>query len=168
MQPTQLELRGLHLPEAISWWPPAIGWWLVTLGVIASLVFLYWCYHRLTRKTAVKMAKITLVGIQQNSDWDNAQKLRELSILLRRVAISMNPRADVASLTGAAWLRFLDAPLLDSPFSSGIGTMLADAPYRQFSVSDAQLSELIKLCEHWLKHCARPVRSPSNQQEKTS
>jgi hypothetical protein len=131
-------------------------------------VFLFWCYRRLTRKTPVKMAKISLFVIQQNSDWDNGQKLRELSILLRRVAISISPRADVASLTGAAWLRFLDGSLLDSPFSSGIGTILTDAPYRQFSVSDAQLSELIKLCERWLKHCTRPVRSPSNQQEKNS
>ena len=26
---TQLDLRDIHLPEAIGWWPPAIGWWLL-------------------------------------------------------------------------------------------------------------------------------------------
>ncbi len=97
MQPTQLELRGLHLPEAISWWPPAIGWWLLAISVIGLVVFIYWLYQHLTRKTAVKMAKIALMGIKNNKDWDNTQKLRELSALLRRVAISISPRADVAS-----------------------------------------------------------------------
>lgn len=168
MQPTQLELRGLHLPEAISWWPPAIGWWLLVISVIGLVVFVYWLYQHLTRKTAVKMAKIALMGIKNNKDWDNTQKLRELSALLRRVAISISPRADVASLTGVAWLHFLDAHLQNTPFKTGIGGLLADAPYRQSSVSDAQLSELIKLCEHWLKHCTRPIRSPSKQQNKPS
>ena len=29
MDPEQIPLRDLHLPEAIGWWPLAPGWWLV-------------------------------------------------------------------------------------------------------------------------------------------
>ena len=28
MDPQQIPLRDLHLPDAISWWPLAPGWWL--------------------------------------------------------------------------------------------------------------------------------------------
>ncbi len=163
MQPTQLELKGLHLPDSISWWPPALGWWLLVVGGIVLIVLFYQLIRYLIRKTPVKTAKILLAGIKQNKQLDNAQKVRELSVLLRRVAISIAPETDVAGLTGAAWLAFLDAPLQTPCFSTGIGACLADAPYRRVVLSDADLAQLITLCENWLKRCAKPVRRPSKQ-----
>ena len=65
MQPTQLPLKDIHLPDAISWWPPAIGWWLVAIFIPLLSFFLYWLYKRLTRKTAIKTAKKTLAMIKQ-------------------------------------------------------------------------------------------------------
>ncbi|MDD2724800.1 MAG: DUF4381 domain-containing protein [Methylovulum sp.] len=169
MQTTQLDLRGIHVPETISWWPPAPGWWLLGVGILALIVFLYWIYQGLTRKTAVKTAKTLLVAIKNNRELDNKQKLGELSMLLRRVSISISPRSDVASLTGSAWLCFLDGPLKASPFSKGIGVHLADAPYRQqMPLSDAEITQLIKLCEDWLKHCTQPVRSQPTKLKKPS
>ena len=44
MDPEQIPLRDLHLPEAIGWWPLAPGWWLlIALGVVllAYLLFLH-------------------------------------------------------------------------------------------------------------------------------
>ncbi|MDD5271406.1 MAG: DUF4381 domain-containing protein [Methylovulum sp.] len=159
MTPTQLQLKGLHLPEAISWWPPALGWWLVALAAAGTLALLYWLYKRLTRKTAVKTAQKLLLAIRQHPDWDNAQKLQELSALLRRVAISIAPNTNVASLTGDTWLHFLDQALANSAFSTGIGACLADAPYRPIALSDAEMAQLFSLCEAWLKQCARPARN---------
>lgn len=167
MQPTPLELKGLHLPEAISWWPPALGWWLLAAGTVGLLVLAYYGYRRLTRKTALKSAQCLLAAIKQNPNLDNTQKLRELSALLRRVAISVAPEMDVAGLTGRAWLLFLDKPLQGSPFSLGVGACLADAPYRQAPLSDTEIAQLIKLCEDWLKQCVKPVRPPSLHAKKS-
>ena len=150
MQPTQLPLKDLHLPEAIGWFPPALGWWLVIVLIPLLGALLYWFYKRLTRKTALKEAKKLLITIKA-STMDNQQKLAELSALLRRVAISITPRAQIAGLTGAAWLAFLDSSLKDAPFTSGAGQCLADAPYRQSAPSDTEISQLIGLCENWLK-----------------
>jgi len=56
MQPS-LDLRDIHLPEAINAWPPAIGWWLL-LVLIPLLVYAGWfLFKRLTRRTALKGAK---------------------------------------------------------------------------------------------------------------
>lgn len=150
MQPTQLPLKDLHLPEAIGWFPPALGWWLVVVLIPLLIGFLYWCYKRLTRKTALKTAKQLLATIK-NSSLDNKQKLAELSAWLRRVAISIAPREQTAGLTGQAWLAFLDSSLKDAPFTKGAGRCLADAPYRLSAPSELEISQLISLCEDWLK-----------------
>ena len=67
MQPTQLPLKDIHLPEAIGWWPPAIGWWLLAVLIPLSIALLYWIYKRLTRKTAIKTAKKNLAAIKAKS-----------------------------------------------------------------------------------------------------
>ena len=150
MQPTQLPLKNLHLPDAIGWFPPAFGWWLLVVLIPLLLMFLYWCYQRLTRKTSLKTAK-RLLNTIKNSTANNSEKLVELSALLRRVAISVAPRAQTASLTGQAWLAFLDSSLNDAPFIKGAGRCLADAPYRKSPPSEQEIFQLISLCEDWLK-----------------
>ena len=114
-------------------------------------VALYFLYQYLTRKTPVKLAKQVLADIQHSS-MSNQQKLTEISALLRRVAMSTNKRQDVASLTGEAWLAFLDSSLPDTPFSTGVGRYLIEAPYRPQELSDQKLSKLISLCEYWLSY----------------
>ena len=32
------QLRDIHLPEPVSWWPPALGWWLVAMTVMTLLI----------------------------------------------------------------------------------------------------------------------------------
>jgi len=151
MNPTLLDLKDIHEPEAIGWWPPAIGWWLVAIAVPLLIILLVWLYKRLTRKTALKTAKKMLVRIKQDAAQDNLQKLGELSVLIRRVAISVSPRAKAAGLTGRQWLEFLDASVKGLPFSEGIGQLLADAPYRKTPPTELEVSQLIDLCEDWLK-----------------
>jgi len=151
MPTTQLPLKDIHLPEAIGWWPPAIGWWLLAVLIVLLIVFLYWFYKRLTRKTAIKTAKKNLAIIKENPALDNNQKLRDLSMLVRRVAISVSPRAEVASLTGHQWLAFLDKSVIGAPFSEGCGQLLTEAPYRNIQPTEQEISQLISLCEDWLK-----------------
>jgi len=151
MQPTELPLKDIHLPEAIGWWPPAIGWWLLAVLIPLLIAFLYWTYKRLTRRTAIKTARNNLAAIRQNPALDSSKKLHELSMLIRRVAISVNPRTEAASLIGRQWLAFLDKSVKGAPFSEGCGQLLAEAPYRNTPPTDLEISQLISLCEDWLK-----------------
>jgi hypothetical protein len=150
MQTTPLPLKDLHMPEMIGWWPLALGWWLLAVVIVLTIIFLIWLYKRLTRKTAIKTAKKILQEIKRDSTADNGKKLSELSILIRRVAISVTPGNKAASLTGHAWLSFLDASVTGSPFSEGIGRYLADAPYQKLPPENLEISQLISLCENWL------------------
>jgi hypothetical protein len=161
MPKTQLPLKDIHLPEAVGWWPPAIGWWLLAVLIPLLIVFLYWFYKHLTHKTAINTAKKNFAVIKENPALDNNQKLRGLSMLVRRVAISVNPRAEVASLTGRQWLAFLDKSVTGAPFSEGCGQLLAEAPYRNTSPTELEIAQLISLCEDWLK--AQTKQAKRNQ-----
>ncbi|MFI3137861.1 MAG: DUF4381 domain-containing protein [Methylococcaceae bacterium] len=150
MPPTQLPLKDIHLPAAIGWWPPAIGWWLVAALLIGLLLGVFWLYKRLTRQSAVKTAKRLLLALKKDQIQNNGQKLSQLSILMRRVVLSVYPRAETASLTGQAWLAFLDRSVKGSPFSSGMGRVLADAHFRKTPPTDQDIAEVFRPCEDWL------------------
>ncbi|MGZ8159106.1 MAG: DUF4381 domain-containing protein [Methylobacter sp.] len=155
MNQTLLDLKDIHEPEAIGWWPPAIGWWILAITIPLLIISLVWLYKRLTRKSAVKTANKILAQIKQDATRDNLQKLCDLSVLLRRTAISVSPRAMAAGLTGRQWLEFLDTSVKGTPFSEGVGQLLADAPYRNTPPTELEISQLIELCESWLKAQAK-------------
>jgi len=151
--PLQLPLRDIHLPQAPGWWPPAPGWWAVLVLLLSVSAFAYWRYQRRQRilRSAVSLARVELDLLE--SDYARHNDARELvaalSVLLRRLSISAFPRTQTASLTGEDWLKFLDGPLQNAPFSSGAGRILIEAPYRP-EVKVDEISPLLTLCRQWI------------------
>lgn len=146
----ELQLRDIQLPEPIGWWPPAPGWWLLVALALLLLaaVALFFTFRRRTRLKRSAQAELLRIRQQYQLHNDDGQTIRQLSALLRRVCISFDRREQVASLTGSAWLRYLDQLGGDQSFSRGIGQLLADAPYRQ--QPEACAAELLELCQRWL------------------
>jgi hypothetical protein len=147
MKPDLSQLHDIHLPAAVSWWPPAPGWWavVVLLLIAAGLVYVIYARRRRNRWRAKALAEL-----ERLRDAAPERRLRDLSVLLRRVAISRFPRHDVAALTGEAWLAFLDRTLGDAKaFQSGSGRVLLSAPYA--SETEVDTASLLALCERWIK-----------------
>lgn len=151
MQPQALQLRDIHLPETIGWWPPALGWWLLALIIPLCCWLIIWLFKRITRKTAVKTAKKLFLALKQNTELNDRDRLSKLSELIRRVAISQSPRAETASLTGQAWLKYLDNSVKGTPFSQGVGQVLANAHFQKPADTDLNITAVTQLCETWLK-----------------
>jgi len=147
------QLRDIHLPAPISWWPPALGWWLLACLLFSLIGLGVWLFrlHRVERWRRVALAELAqLQRLHQVDAANTYDTVRSLSILLRRVALTRFPRLEVASLYGEAWLTFLDAALGDEqPFQKGIGRALLAAPYMASVQVDAE--ELLKLAERWCK-----------------
>lgn len=154
-----LPLKEFHTPDPIGWWPPAPGWWLALAAILLSGYGFYLLYRRFYRPDAVKTARKMLRALK-HSDRDNIAKLTELSVLMRRVAISLHPRHEsarhesarheVAGLTGEDWLAFLNRSVQGAPFTAGIGRWLALGPYQREPLTDEQMAALVGLCEQWL------------------
>lgn len=148
-----LSLRDIHLPDPISWWPPAIGWWLLLALAILIVVGLVWLIRRWRRVTPIKLALRELDALATDSTASPADQLRRLSMLLRRVALSLYPRHEVAGLTGEDWLRWLDHTLSEPRFSQGAGRALIDAPYRP--TPPEAIDDLVALTRDWLRTLAK-------------
>jgi hypothetical protein len=147
VKPDLSQLHDIHLPAAVSWWPPAPGWWGVSALVLiaAGLVFVLYVRRRRNRWRAKALAELARLR-----DANPEPLLRDLSVLLRRVAISRYPRHDVAALTGEAWLAFLDRTLGDAKaFQSGAGRVLLSGPYA--GSAEVDTASLLALCERWIK-----------------
>ncbi len=147
MNPTELELRDIHLPDPIGWWPPAPGWWIVLLLLIllAVAAVMFWRHFRRPRIKQLALAE--LQSIQASGQTDQ-QQLQALSAWLRRVAMSLSGRQGVAALTGEAWLKYLDQGVSDDSFSHGTGRQLVEASYRP--QAEIELQSVYALCRRWL------------------
>ena len=160
-----LQLRDIHLPSDIAWWPPAPGWWLM-LGLLVVLtlggivLYRYWQGRKLHRAAIVELNIIKKSYAQQA---DDRQLVQEISIWLRRVCLSCYPRAEVAGLTGENWLAFLDQQLARGKqlqrFSGDTGQVLIQGPYQQYTRVDADA--LLSLCQQWLKYLPSNRNRPS-------
>jgi len=102
-------LRELHEPAPIGWWPPSPAWWALALLLIVIAVWLM--RRRYHRRAPIRLGRQTVIsahcGWQQHRR--NAQYLSEVNTSLRRIALTVKPRTEVARLTGASWIAMLNA-----------------------------------------------------------
>lgn len=147
--PESLPLNDIHLPAPIGWWPPAPGWWLLALLLllIAGLT-IFWLKRR--RLSPKRLALYQLSTLEKDPATNPSDKVKGISVLIRRACVTVYGRPETARLTGEAWLEFLDQGLDDRPFSQGVGRMLLDAPYQPDF--QGNLAPLFALCRRWLKH----------------
>ncbi|MCK4493066.1 MAG: DUF4381 domain-containing protein [Methylococcales bacterium] len=145
------DLRDIHLPEEINVLYFPIGWWFLFILMIIFLYFCVWVYKKTTQKTVLKTAKNNLLKLKHDKQLTSHQKIKQLSTMIRHVIMSANLRTDCASLTGEAWLNYIDTLGGKKVFNSPTGRLLILAPYQKEFSSEANIDHLILLTEEWLK-----------------
>jgi hypothetical protein len=133
VNPQDLPLRELHLPDAIGWWPLAPGWWVLIAVAVVAAVFLVRAWrarraHSAARRKALRRLEESRSAYAYHGD--PVVLGAEVSELLRRAMLAYAPRAEVAGLTGDAWLAWLDRDLDEGRFQNGAGRVLLELPYR--------------------------------------
>lgn len=133
MNPSELPIRDLHLPEPIGWWPLAPGWWVL---IVLAGIGLSWLLYRGIKAWIFSTARRHALGrldayCEDYAQHGNAVTLgTQVSKLVRRTMLAYAPRGDVAGLTGDDWLEWLDRDLDRSHFVAGDGRPLIEWPYR--------------------------------------
>ncbi|MDH3641614.1 MAG: DUF4381 domain-containing protein [Gammaproteobacteria bacterium] len=131
----QLPLRDIHLPEAVSWWPPGYGWWLLPLALGVVFWIAWWLIRcRPARRRSVRLRKVALreldtIEAQYLASRDPRTAVAAMSMLLRRLALSLAPREQVAALTGEQWLLWL-GQRCDEPGFLATAAALTELPYQ--------------------------------------
>ena len=112
MDPEQIPLRDLHLPDAVSWWPLAPGWWVLIALALIGLAFLVRAWLKIRARGAARRYALRQLNeiVAEYEERKNPVEFGvQLSELLRRTMLAYAPRLDVAGLTGDAWLEKIDA-----------------------------------------------------------
>ena len=94
-------LRDIVLPAPPPFWPPAPGFWPLVIFLLLLILFLGWQFYRRWQARAYRRAGLLLIA--------KAGTVQEVSTTLKRVALAAFPRAQVASLYGREWVKFLNS-----------------------------------------------------------
>ena len=158
-----LDLKDIHLPAPISWWPIATGWWLLLACMVLLIIIIYFSrkYYKSKQLNREINAEFALIKKRYWRTKNKSELARSLSVLLRRTSISLYSEKEVAGLTGENWLAFLDNTSkkqknansrATQKFQSDTGNALVVLPYLPENNNyDFDAQALISLCETWLK-----------------
>jgi hypothetical protein len=151
-----LPLRDIHLPGAISWWPPAPGWWvLAVLAMLTAVVVGLYYWRQRHRRAALRALRQVRVALGRGAE--PVVCLQQASTVLRRFAMtrardSQAVDVPVAGLIGDRWLAYLDGCWQRDSFRRGAGRALLAAPYGKPNTIDrADALNLVALCNDWIR-----------------
>ena len=118
-------LADIVEPEAVSFSLVTVGWKLLAgvliLALFAAGLAAYRRYRRNRyRREALAELKALSAAVTQAGP-GRVEALRAVPVLLRRVALTADDRAAVASLSGDMWLDYLDARYPGNGFGIGPG-----------------------------------------------
>ncbi len=150
------QLKDIHLPEHIGWWPLAPGWYLVILLILFLIITLsYLAYKRHANALAKNQALQLLSSYKEQYEKDRNAQLASarISELLRRVALVYYPRSEVASLHGDTWVEFLNQTSKGIDFKP-VKSMLLDSPFK--TSETVNLKPLITRAQRWIKQRGAP------------
>lgn len=151
----RLPLKDIHLPDPVSWWPPALGWWLLAAAVVV-LAILVWRSVRIVRRLLARrrlrrqaLHELERIRRDLDAEGDPARALQHLSILMRRVAITVFPEREVPGRSGRAWLEWLGRTGPER-LDRGPLEALLDAPYRP--AAELETSPVFDAAGCWIRH----------------
>ncbi|MCE3045065.1 DUF4381 domain-containing protein [Legionella sp. 16cNR16C] len=145
-------LRDIHLPEAIGWWPLAPGWYILLILVLLLFAggLYYFIEYQKNSKPKRHALKLLAQYQEEYQRSGNSQLASSrVSELLKRVALVYFSRETVASLQGEEWINFLNQTGRKLNFNA-VRQLLLELPY-QPSTSQVSLAPLFARAKTWIK-----------------
>ena len=164
------QLRDIHPPQSVAWWPLAPGWWIVIILVFLLTVIAWWWRKKHQKqqwqRDALRQLQQELAQLEgdYHTSNDGNAACSALSSLMRRVALHAFPDDAIAGLHGEAWLRYLDdKELIGERFAhAACGEMLLHAPY---SATNVDPEPLIERCQQWMEAALQRPASDNGKQD---
>ena len=151
-----INLKDIHLPPAVEIWPPAPGWWIVVVVLLLIFVFCgMWISRRFEQRKPKTEALRLLKNLQNqhNNSEESLEILRDLSQLLRRVALTFFADENVASLHASEWLEFLDRTGKTTEITQGVGRVFGKELYQQNP--EIEIDVLFPMVKKWIMDCSQ-------------
>jgi len=150
----QLEqLRDIHLPPGISWWPPAPGWWVLAgVVVIAALAAVGVSYVR--RRTVRYRALHELNDLRRDENLGAVSAAERIAVLLKRIVLQRSATKSIGVEHGTRWVERLTQDPGGMP--AEIARFLALAPYADAERIDhsPDRAALFTATDRWIRRNA--------------
>jgi len=155
------QLRDIHLPEPISWWPLAPGWWiLIITGCLLSGWLISILYRRYSAKLYRRQAQKQLKALKLESN--SQQQLRGLFELLKQTANSAYPNLQPGSQSIMEFIRFMQRSC-NKPIFERLNIDLNLALYSSDKQISHQSDELFEDASQWInRHLPEDKLEPEN------
>lgn len=127
------DLHDIVLPDPVGFWPPDTGGLLVLGGILICIGLIG--LHRYLRRRRDRYRRAGILVLE------GAATVRDVSVVLKRVALAAYPRDQVASLYGNEWVAFLNGTCSGTVFDSSTFASPADPPS----------AELLQSARCWIK-----------------
>lgn len=151
------QLKDIHLPEAVGWWPPAPGWWLLALLALLVFSYLVRLLVRSYRNNCYRREALTcLETIERQGSESTTSQCHALLTLLRRTAKTAYPGLGLESELVPDMLHRLNRGCRKPVFEEMLRHTLRDQLYRPDpSLPEACLKKLTEGTRRWIKQHRR-------------
>lgn len=147
------QLRDIHTPSPVDWWPPAPGWWLLLLLALLLLATLcVWClrHYRARAYRRAARSELQALYLQWQQLGDDQAYLQAANGILKRTAIAAFADANVQALSGARWCEFLDQHWRKPVVTGFQQGPLTSAIYSE-TAENCDIAALHALAERWIQ-----------------
>lgn len=144
------QLKDIHPPTEINWWPLDWGWWLPILILVGVLIgfFIYWKRKRAFNRPRKEARHLLTLIKDTDENWP-----MQINEVLKRTALYYFSREEVAKLYGNGWRQFMLHHIADKhnkKLAAGLDTLQTQlyAPVKD----NAQFETCIAAADLWLRH----------------
>lgn len=151
-------LHDIAIPEPVSRMPATTAWYVlfgaIALG-LAAVAWLAWRSYQANRYRREALARLDEIEAALADRDRRAAALVGLPVITKQVALAISPRPDVAVLSGAPWLEYLDRTYRGDRFRNGPGRLLPRiayaAPEALEAIPDDDVRQLTELLRDWIR-----------------
>ncbi|WP_417739442.1 DUF4381 domain-containing protein [Rosistilla oblonga] len=144
-------LHDIVVPPEVPWWPPAPGWYAVMILVAAGVLAIAYRAWRHWQANRYRRA-----ALQELQSADSAAAISEI---LRRTALTIQTRGEIADLVGDRWATWLSEAAAQ-PMPPQVREQLASAIYRKSETTD-ELHSLREYADRWIQTHEIPAATNS-------
>jgi hypothetical protein len=146
------QLRDIEMPEPVAYTPETAGWWVALALLIAGSVALAFFLQRRRQANRYRILALAELGqlerIERSAGAASPEvnQLTQVAALVRRTALAVFPRTEIAHLHGSEWQTFLQN---SSAVTPGVGLeTLVSGPYRP---THDHTAEALSAARCWLE-----------------
>lgn len=157
------QLRDVHVPDSVSWWPLAIGWWVI-IGLVA-LIALLLLIRTLIKKHHYRYVRFAVVELKELQHNHDPRWLAKSQHIMRRLSLCYVDQTKIRSLSQSEWIYFLKATRGEALSDSTLDAFV-DLPYKPDSAT-SQLDKPLIMNEiiRWAESLPEQVRGYEEQKE---